>query len=62
MRCKEEGCMITTKQPNKNMCWREFGMCKTHAYQHHPEAYADTKWRPISSRLIYGAMQIKIND
>lgn len=61
MRCSVEGCNITAKHPQKTMCWRDFGMCKYHAYENYPEAY-DT-YRPISSKFtrIIQKMEMKKN-
>ena len=49
MRCTIEGCNITCKHPTKSMCWKDFDMCKYHAFQFYPDAY--DAYRPCSSRF-----------
>ncbi len=50
MRCKVKGCNIISRHPTKSMCWRDFGMCKYHAFEFHPEIYEESHYRPSSSK------------
>ncbi len=52
MRCSVPDCNITSKHPQKTMCWRDFGMCKYHAYEFYPEAYDGSGYRPVSSQFM----------
>jgi len=49
MRCSVKGCNITCKHPTKSMCWRDFNMCKYHAYEFYPEVYDPSHYKPCSS-------------
>jgi len=53
MRCIIKGCNIVCRHPQKAMCWKEFGMCKYHAYELHPEIYEKSGYKPISSKFMY---------
>ena len=37
MRCKYEGCMITTKNGQKHSNWRRWQLCKIHAWELHSD-------------------------
>ena len=49
MRCTVKDCNITCKHPTKSMCWKDFDMCKYHAFQFYPDAY--DAYRPCSSKF-----------
>ena len=37
MRCKYKGCMITTKNGQRNSNWRNWQLCKKHAWELHSD-------------------------
>ncbi len=51
MRCTIEGCNITCRNPQKSMCWKDFELCKYHAYLFYPEIYEESGYRPSGDRF-----------
>lgn len=39
MRCRVDGCKITTKTPSQGKCWTKWNICHRHAIELHPSDY-----------------------
>ena len=57
MRCSVKGCNVVCKHPQKAMCWKDFDMCKYHAFEFYPDAY--DVYRPVSDK--FGQLCKKLN-